>query len=74
MVEYRRRIEVESKSDYWWVEMGELNFLNGGCSYPFPTVEAAHRFAQTQKNIAKRIHGVDRDVKVRHPNGEVDEL
>lgn len=71
-MEYRRRIEVDSTTDYWWVEMGVLNFLNGGCSYPFPTLAAAHHFAQTHKAIAKSVHGRDREVAVRHPDGTIE--
>ena len=71
-MEYRKRIEVNHETDYWWVEMGELNRLNGGASYPFPTVEAARKFAESHKNIAKAIHGVDREVQVRHPSGEIE--
>jgi hypothetical protein len=71
-LEYRKRIEVDSNTDYWWVAMGPLNFLNGGCSYPFPTAAAASRFAQNQKLIAKAIHGVDREISVTYPDGTIE--
>lgn len=74
MVEYRKRIELDREKDYWFVEMGPLNFLNGGCSYPFPSAGAALRFAEAHKHIAKRIHGVDREIRVLHPDGTVDEF
>jgi len=72
MVEYRKRIELDRDKSYWFVDMGELNFLNGGCSYPFPTLEAAVRFAESHKAIAYQIHGKDREISVRHPDGTVE--
>lgn len=74
MVEYRKKIELDRDKDYWFVEMGQLSFLNGGSSYPFPSLIAARMFAESQKHIAKAVHGIDREVRVVHPDGTVDEL
>lgn len=74
MVEYRKKIELDRDKDYWFVEMGQLNFLNGGSSYPFPSLSAARKFAEDQKHIAKAVHGIDREVRLLHPDGTVDEF
>lgn len=73
-MEYRRRMELDQNTDYWFVEMGELNFLNGGSSYPFTSEEAARRFAINHKLIAKQQHGVDRAISIRHPDGFIQEV
>ena len=74
MVEYRRRIEIDRDKDYIFVEMGELNFLNGGSSYPFPTEQAARLFAVNHKRIARQTYGVDRDIQLRFPDGRLEEI
>lgn len=64
MQEYRKRIEVSTETDYWWVELGVLSAMHGGASYPFPTYEAARKFAI----VAKR-RDIDRSVSVIYPDG-----
>ena len=73
-MEYRKRIEIDRDKDYVFVEMGELNRLNGPASYPFPTEEAARLFATNHKRIAKQQHGVDRDIRLRFPDGTIEEI
>lgn len=73
-MEYRKRIEIDRDKDYVFVDMGELNFLNGGSSYPFPTEEAARKFAVTHKRIAKQTYGVDREVSLRFPDGRIEDV
>lgn len=71
LIEYRKTIPLDTSTDYWFVEMGELNFLNGGSNYPFPTLEAAERFAINHKRIALQQYGVDRDIAIRYPDGTI---
>jgi hypothetical protein len=70
-LEYRKKIDLEPDTEYWFVEMGPLNFLNGGSSYPFTALEKAMGFAVNHKWLAKHKHGVDREVSVRFPDGTV---
>lgn len=74
MVEYRKRIEIDRDKDYVFVDLAECVFLNGGSSYPFPTEEAARRFAINHKRIAKQNYGVDRAVALRFPDGRIEEV
>lgn len=67
-MEYRKKIELSPDTEYWFVEMGPLNFLNGGSSYPFPTEAAAILFATNHLNFA-RLKGCERDIRIRYPNG-----
>lgn len=73
-MEYRKSIELDANTDYWFVEMGELNFLNGGSKYPFMSFDAAKRFAVNHKLLAKQRHGVDRQVFIKHPDGFITEV
>jgi len=66
---YRKTIELDRDTDYWFVKMGPLNHLNEAASYPFPTYEASERFAINHKMIAKLNYGVDREVVILHPDG-----
>ncbi|AHJ88724.1 hypothetical protein PBI_RHYNO_66 [Mycobacterium phage RhynO] len=63
-MEYRKSITHSTETDYWHVDMGPRDHLNGPGSYPFPTVEAATRFAQSHK--ARDPH---RDIVIRYPDG-----
>lgn len=74
MVKYRKTVDLNPNTDYWFVEMGELKYLDGGSSYPFPTEEAALLFARNHKLAARLAYGVDRVVTVRHPDGRVEEI
>lgn len=76
---YRRATSLSASTDWWFVEMGRLDRLNGPASYPFPSEAAAFRFAAAHKRIAS-LHtwtelddtvntGVDRDIAVRFPDG-----
>lgn len=70
-VEYRKQIDLDPNTSYFFVHMGELNRLNGPSNYPFTSEEAALRFANNHKLIAKQQYGVDRDIEVRYPDGTV---
>jgi hypothetical protein len=52
---YRRTVEVDRDKDYWHVELIDA-------SYPFPSVEAATRFAQGH---------TDRKPVIVYPDGRV---
>jgi hypothetical protein len=54
----------QAQSEYWSVEMGERDHLNGPATYQFPTPEAAAKFAATHKQ-----RDPHRDVAVRSPEG-----
>lgn len=69
-MEYRKQVELDPGSDYWFVELGESTFLNGGSAYPFPSERAAQVFAENQKFLAK-MRGNDREVRIRYPNGDI---
>ncbi|QGJ97119.1 hypothetical protein SEA_PETTERN_74 [Mycobacterium phage PetterN] len=79
MTSYKKEIPLSTESEYWFVEMGELDRLNGPASYPFPSELSAFRFAAAEKRRAAghlwidldgRWHrGVDRDIAVRFPDG-----
>lgn len=73
-MEYRKKVELRPGTDYWFVDMGELNFLNGGVSYPFTSEEAARKFAVNHKLLAKQKHGVNRRIEIRHPDGFIQEV
>ncbi|AGK87546.1 hypothetical protein M045_gp67 [Mycobacterium phage HINdeR] len=68
-MEYRKAVPL-STAEYWWVDLGRLNSLNEGGSWPFPTREAAYRFAGAHKALAAE-EGTDREVTVREPDGTV---
>jgi hypothetical protein len=67
-MEYRKKIDLNPNSEYWFVEMGELDRLNGPSSYPFPTEQAARRFAVNHKRLS---YG-QRDVQIRFPDGQIE--
>ncbi len=67
-MEYRKKIDLNPNTEYWFVEMGQLDRLNGPSSYPFPSLEAAMKFAVNHK----RISFGQRDVQIRFPDGEVE--
>lgn len=73
-MEYRKSIPLDANTDYWFVELGELTRFNGSFSYAFPSLEAAQTFAESHKYVAKSLHGVDRDVSIKYPNGSVKKL
>ena len=51
-------------SKYWMVHMGRLDHINQGCSYAFPTADAAKFFALNHKRRAPH-----RDISVETPAG-----
>lgn len=72
MNEYRTTIPLSHHTDYWFVEMGPIPGqpdwhmkLYEFQSYPFPSVEAARRFAFTA-----RERDWKRDISIRFPDGE----
>lgn len=73
-MEYRKTIDLDPTTQYWFVKLGELNRLNGTSSWPFPTLEAATTFAESQKALALAVHGIHREVAILHPDGTVHEL
>lgn len=73
-MEYRKKIDLDPTSDYWFVVLGELNRLNGTSSWPFPSLKAARTFAESQKSLALAVHGIHREVAIRYPDGSVEEL
>lgn len=74
MVEYRKSIDLDANTEYWFAELGVLNFLNGGSSWPFTSEDAARKFAIAHKRIAKTIHGIDREVWLRFPDGTKEDI
>lgn len=74
MVKHRKAVELNPNTVYWFVEMDELTYLDGGSSYPFPTEESALLFARNHKLAARLAYGVDRVVTVRYPDGRVEEV
>lgn len=73
MNEYRREIAHDNETVYAWVDMGPIpnmpawhQALYAHGSYPFPTDEAAHKFATTEAGAAP-----GRPVKVRKKDGEI---
>jgi hypothetical protein len=68
MQEYRRTIP--DGRDYHRVHLGELDEVNTGGSYAFPTLPAATRFAVKHEQIAA-ARGVDRVVLIIYPGGEL---
>ncbi|QHB36974.1 hypothetical protein SEA_ROARY_83 [Mycobacterium phage Roary] len=56
-------------AEYWFVEMGRLDHLNGSASYPFPSEFAAFRFAAAEK--CRHPH---RDLTVVDPDGTKTEI
>lgn len=73
-MEYRKDVPLDPNTDYWFVDMGELFFMNGGSSHAFPTEAAARKFALNQMRIAKKKYGVDRKVSIRYPDGTIKEV
>lgn len=58
MSEYRRSIPLDTEREYWTVRMGPIpnkprwhQELYASQSYPFPTREAADRFAENHQRI-----------------------
>lgn len=74
MVEYRKTVELQADTDYWFVKMGELNRLNGAHSYPFTSEKSARIFAEMHKTLALQLHGVDREVTILFPDGREEHL
>lgn len=72
-MEYRKKIDLDPNTNYWFVEMGELNFLNGGSNYPFTNETAARLFATNHKYFA-RMEGIDRAIRIRFPDGSIEEI
>ncbi len=76
---YRKATSLSASTEWWFVEMGRLDRLNGPASYPFPSATAAFRFAAAHKRIASlhswadlddTVHtGVGREIAVRFPDG-----
>jgi hypothetical protein len=67
MQEYRRTIP--DGRDYHRVHLGELDEVNSGGSYAFPTLTAATRFAVNHEQIAA-ARGVDRVVLIIYPGDD----
>lgn len=72
MQEFRRDIPHRADADYWFVEMGHIPGMPGwhqklyaSSSYPFPSLEAARRFA-----MGVRERDWKREVHIRYPDGE----
>lgn len=61
---YRKGIPLSTTTDYWHVDLGRLDAINGPGSYPFPTERAALRFADVHQGLAP-----NRSVAVRYPIG-----
>lgn len=68
MKEYRKTIELDSSTEYWFVELGPIpgypdwHVQSKTTSYPFPTAAAAERFADSH---ARMWPG--REVEVKAP-------
>ncbi|AFU20690.1 hypothetical protein SEA_CHUPACABRA_64 [Mycobacterium phage Chupacabra] len=54
MTEYRKGVTLSTETEYWHVELG-----GGEVAYPFPSVEAATRFAQGHTHRAPVIRFPD---------------
>jgi hypothetical protein len=67
MQEYRKTVTTDGR-DYHRVHLGELDELNDGGSYAFPTLTAAARFAVSHEQAAA-ARGVDRVVLIVYPGG-----
>ena len=65
---YRKSLSLD-RDDYVYVHMGVRDDLNGNGSYPFPSDEAAQRFARTHKE-----RDPNRDIAVEYPDGREWEL
>ena len=61
---YRKSLDLDPEAEYTFVVMGQRDRLNGPASYPFPTPDAAQRFAFNHKQ-----RDPHRDVKVVYPDG-----
>lgn len=61
---YDRAVAEGREADYWFVELGRLNHLNGPGSYPFASLEAATRFARAHKQLDPHRH-----VEIVYPDG-----
>lgn len=66
MEEYRKTIAEDR--DYHRVHLGELDELNDGGSYAFPSLSAATLFAVNHEQAAA-ARGVDRTVLIVYPGG-----
>lgn len=71
MQEYRKRITHNPDAHYWFVEMGPIPGMPGwhtklyeSNSYPFPSEEAAKRFA-----MGVRERDWKREAWIRYPDG-----
>lgn len=71
MNEYRTNIPLSQDSQYWFVELGLIPNkpdwhmkLYARQSYPFPSLEAARRFA-----FSSRERDWTRDIAIRFPDG-----
>jgi hypothetical protein len=72
-MEYRKRIEIDRDKDYVFVDLEQGVFMNGGSSYPFPTEEAARRFAVNTKRVSI-MRGFEREVSLRFPDGRTERI
>jgi hypothetical protein len=57
MKQYRKTIPLDREKDYWFVELGPISGMpawheqSKTASYPFPTAEAAKRFALAHERM-----------------------
>lgn len=72
MAEFRRGLTLDTEREWWRVRMGPIAGLpawheqSKASAYPFPTVEAATRFAQTHSALDPQ-----RDVAIVYPDGRI---
>lgn len=69
-MEYRKKIDLDKEREYWFVQMGEYDRLNGPAAYPFPTEEAARKFAVNHKRMSLG----QREIFIQFPNGTMEEV
>lgn len=60
---------VRPGADYWHVEMGRLDHLNGPSRQGFPAEVSALYFAQVHKE-----RDPHRDVSIRYPDGRIRDI
>jgi hypothetical protein len=74
VTDYRRRLDVNP--DHIRVFMGALDWINRECSYAFPTMKAAQRFAGAhQERDPQRVIFVQEPVSMDSPSpGLYDDL
>lgn len=76
MKEYRKSIPLNQDSQHWFVELGPIpstpdwhSAIYYNNSYPFPSLEAARRFA-----FDARGRHWQRDIAIRFPDGSREEI